>query len=180
MRFLKDVAPMSAPLGEDINATALEPIQQTQRWFKIDGDQIVPRDAYYDLRLTDEYWETYFIDYCSLLAVDHPQESNIYVDERVADPPPRLKLHMTGEPRNFAGAKDDTGRDVSGVIQRVNANYLNTFGVWVCRKPNFATVAFRWLHRTDSLTSSRPQLSSGATWRVTIRAMAASASYSKQ
>jgi Tfp pilus assembly protein PilF len=129
MRFLKDVAPMSAPLGAHLNATSLEPIQQTQQWFKIAGDQLVPRDGYYDLRLTDEYWETYYIDYYSLLVVDHPQESHIYVDERVADPPAALKVYVTGEPGNFASAKDDTGRDVSGVIQNVDANYLNTFGV---------------------------------------------------
>jgi hypothetical protein len=129
MRFLKDVAPMSAPLGAHISATRLEPIQQTQQWFKIDGDQLAPRDGYYDLRLTDEYWETYYIDYYSLLVVDHPQQSRVYVDERVADPPAPLKLYVTGEPRSFAGAKDDTGRDVSGAIQKVDANYLNTFGV---------------------------------------------------
>lgn len=129
MRFLKDVAPMSAPLGAHISATRLEPIQQTQQWFKIDGDQLVPRDGYYDLRLTDEYWETYYIDHYSLLAVDHPPQSHVYVDERVADPPAPLKLYLTGETRSFASAKDDTGRDVSGAIQKVDANYLNTFGV---------------------------------------------------
>jgi Tfp pilus assembly protein PilF len=129
MRFLKDVAPMSAPLGAHLNATSLEPIQQTQQWFKIDGDQLAARDGYYDLRLTDEYWETYYIDYYSLVAVDHPQESHIYVDERVADPPAPLKFYVTAAARSFASAKDDTGRDVSGAIQKVDANYLNTFGV---------------------------------------------------
>ena len=53
-------------------------------------DQLLPRDGYYDLRLTDEYWETYYIDHYSLLAVDHPQDSHVYVDERVADPPAPL------------------------------------------------------------------------------------------
>ncbi len=129
MRFLKDVAPMSAPLGAHLNAKSLEPIQQTQQWFKIDGDQLVPRDGYYDLRLTDEYWETYYIDYYSLLVVDHPQGSNIYVDERVADPPAPLKMYVTAAPRAFASATDDRGRDVSGMVQKVDATYLNTFGV---------------------------------------------------
>ena len=128
MRFLKDVVPMSAPLGAHISATSLEPIQQTEQWFKIDGDQLAPRDGYYDLRLTDEYWETYYIDYYSLLVVDHPQDSHVYVDERVADPPAPLKLYVTAEPGNFASAKDDTGRDVSGAIQKLDSNYLDTFG----------------------------------------------------
>jgi len=128
MRFLKDVAPMSAPLGAHLSATQLEPIQQTQQWFKIDGDQLQPRDGYYDLRLTDEYWETYYIDYYSLLAVDHPQDSHVYVDERVADPPAPLKLYVTVEPRHFASARDDMGRDVSAAIRKMDATYLNTFG----------------------------------------------------
>jgi Tfp pilus assembly protein PilF len=129
MRFLKDVAPMSAPLGAHISSEALEPIQQTEQWFKIDGDQLAPRDGYYDLRLTNEYWETYYIDSYSLLVVDHPQNAHVYVDERVADPPAPLKLYVTGEPRPFAGAKDETGRDVSASIQKLDAVYLNTFGV---------------------------------------------------
>jgi len=128
MRFLKDVAPMSAPLGAHLSATSLEPIEQTQQWFKIDGGQLVPRDGYYDLRLTDEYWETYYIDYYSLLVVDHPQGSQVYVDERVADPPAPLKLYVTGAARNFASARDDTGNDVSASIRELDANYLNTFG----------------------------------------------------
>ena len=102
MRFLKDVAPMSAPLGAHISSEALEPIQQTEQWFKIDGDQLAPRDGYYDLRLTNEYWETYYIDYYSLLVVDHPQNAHVYVDERVADPPAPLKLYVTSEPKSFA------------------------------------------------------------------------------
>jgi Flp pilus assembly protein TadD len=129
MRFLKDVAPMSAPLGAHISSEALEPIQQTEQWFKIDGNQLAPRDGYYDLRLTNEYWETYYIDYYSLLVVDHPQNAHVYVDERVADPPAPLKLYVTGEPKPFASVKDDTGHDVSAKVQKLDADYLNTFGV---------------------------------------------------
>jgi hypothetical protein len=129
MRFLKDVAPMSAPLGAHINANSLEKINQTQQWFKIDGDQLVPRDGYYDLRLTDEYWEAYYIDHYSLLAVDHPPGSHVYVDERVADPPAPLRFYVTAEPRPFASARDDAGRDVGGVVQRLDAKYLDGFGV---------------------------------------------------
>jgi hypothetical protein len=129
MRFLKDVAPMSAPLGAHVDAGSFEPIEQTRQWFKISGDQLVPRDGYYDLRLTDEYWETYYIDHYSLFVVDHPANSRIWVDERVAHPPAPLKLYVTGEPRPFTRAHDDTGRDTSAIIQEFDANYLGGFGV---------------------------------------------------
>ena len=129
MQFLKDVAPMSAPLGAHIDGKSLEKLNQTEQWFKIEGRQLAPRDGYYDLRLTDEYWETYYIDHYSLLAVDHPQGSYLFVDERVADPPAPLKYYITGEPRPFAGATDDTGRDVAGVVRDLDAKYLDGFGV---------------------------------------------------
>lgn len=129
MRFLKDVAPMSAALGAHVDAQSLEPIQQTQQWFKIRGDQLAPRDGYYDLRLTDEYWETYYIDHYSLLVVDHQQDSYVWVDERVAHPPVPLKLAVTAKPKPFLAAKDDQGRDVLAVIQDLDEEYLAGFGV---------------------------------------------------
>ena len=129
MEFLKDVAPMSAPLGAHVNATTLESLQQTRQWFKVAGDQLAPRDGYYDLRLTDEYWETYYIDSYSLMVVDHPPGTSVYVDERVADPPAPLQFYVTGPAREFASARDDAGRDVSAAVSKLDGNYLGNFGV---------------------------------------------------
>lgn len=129
MQFLKDVGPMSAALGAHLDHRTLEPIHQTEQRFKIDGDQLAPRDGYYDLRLTNEYWETYYIDHYSLLAVDHPQNSHIFIDERVAVPPVPLNLYVTSAPRGFASAKDDTGRDAGAIVGELDARYLDGFGV---------------------------------------------------
>lgn len=129
MRFLKDVGPMSAALGAHLDARTLEPIHQTEQWFKINGDHFAPRDGYYDLRLTNEYWETYYIDHYSLTAVDHPRDSEIFVDERVAVPPAPLKIYVTSVPRPFASAKDDMGRDVGATVGELDARYLDGFGV---------------------------------------------------
>jgi cytochrome c-type biogenesis protein CcmH/NrfG len=129
MQFLKDVAPMSAPLGAHLDGESLEKINQTEQWFKIDGRDLAPRDGYYDLRLTNEYWETYYIDHYSLLAVDHPQGAFVHVDERVADPPAPLAFYVTAEPRPFAGARDDAGRDVGALVRDRDTKYLDGFGV---------------------------------------------------
>jgi hypothetical protein len=129
MRFLKDVGPMSAALGAHLDARTLEPIHQTEQWFKIDGDQLAPRDGYYDLRLTNEYWETYYIDHYALLAVDHPQNSHVFIDERVAVPPAPLKVYVTSAPRPFASAKDDMGRDAGATVGALDAKYLDGFGL---------------------------------------------------
>ena len=129
MRFLKDVGPMSAAIGAHQDAETLEPIEQTQQWFKISGDQVEPRDGYYDLRLTNEYWETHYIDFYSLMAVDHPRGTHLFVDERVAFPPASLQIYVTEEPKPFARATDDQGREVGVAIRAVDTNYLAGFGV---------------------------------------------------
>ena len=129
MRFLKDVAPMSAPIGAHHDSATLEPIGQTQQWFKIAGDQLASRDGYYDLRLTNEYWETHYIDFYSLMVVDHPAGSHVFVDERVASPPAPLRTYVTQAPKPFSSATDDTGHDVGSVVRTVDGNYLAGFGV---------------------------------------------------
>ena len=62
----------------------------TEDWVKVRGDQLVPRDGAYDLRITAELWETHFFDLVSLLVVDHPAGTEVFVDERFAVPPPTL------------------------------------------------------------------------------------------
>jgi cytochrome c-type biogenesis protein CcmH/NrfG len=128
MQFVKDVAPMSAALGAHDGAGRFANITQTEEWFKISGDQLATRDGYYDLRVTDEYWETYYIDHYSLLSVDHPAGTQIFADERVADPPASLKIYVTGTPHPFATATDETGHNVSEAVRVLDGRYLDTFG----------------------------------------------------
>jgi tetratricopeptide (TPR) repeat protein len=128
MSFVKDCAPWSPALGLHINAQALASIDQTEEWFKVSGERLVPREGYYDLRVTAELWETFYIDHYSLLAVDHPEGTEIFADERCAAPPPRLKIYATAGPKPFASAKDDRGQDVSAVVRDLDLKYLDTFG----------------------------------------------------
>jgi Tfp pilus assembly protein PilF len=126
--YVKDTAPWSPALGLHINAQIVAGIYQTEEWFKIRGDQLAPRDGFYDLRVTAELWEVYYIDHYSLMVVDHPQGTEVFADERFAAPPPPLKLYATGAPKDFANAKDDLGQDVSAVVRDLDQKYLGTFG----------------------------------------------------
>lgn len=128
MSFVKDGAPWSPALGLHINAQQVAGIYQTEEWFKIPGHQIAPRDGSYDLRVTAELWETYYIDHYSLLIVDHPADTEIHSDERFAVPPPPLKIFTTAASRPFAHATDDAGRDVSAIVRTTDRTYLDTFG----------------------------------------------------
>jgi Tfp pilus assembly protein PilF len=126
--YVKDTAPWSPALGLHINAQIVAGIYQTEEWFKIRGDQLAPRDGFYDLRVTAELWEVYYIDHYSLMVVDHPQGTEVFADERFAAPPPPLKIYATGAPKAFANAKDDLGQDVSAVVRDLDQKYLGTFG----------------------------------------------------
>jgi tetratricopeptide (TPR) repeat protein len=128
MRFVKDGAPWSPALGLHINAQRVSDIQQTEEWFKIPGDQVAPRNGDYDLRITAELWETFYIDHYSLLVVDHPKGTDIYSDERFAVPSPKLKVYTTKTALPFAGAVDDRGNDVSKIVLDTDQRYLDTFG----------------------------------------------------
>ena len=128
MSFVKDGAPWSAALGLHINAQVVAGIYQTEEWFKIPGESLQPRDGYYDLRITGELWETYYIDHYSLQVVDHPQDTEIFTDERFAVPPPSLKIYTTSEPQPFSSAHDDRGQDVTAIVRDLDQKFLDTFG----------------------------------------------------
>lgn len=125
--FVKDAAPWSPALGLHINAQEVAGIYQTEEWFRIPGSQLVPRDGYYELRVTAELWETYYIDHYSLLIADHPADISVYSDERFAVSPPPLRLYATSESRPFLSAIDTNGRDVRASLGALDGAYLDTF-----------------------------------------------------
>ncbi|MCI0336840.1 MAG: FG-GAP-like repeat-containing protein [Acidobacteria bacterium] len=128
IEFVKDCAPWSPALGLHINAQVTAGIQQTEEWMKLRGDQLAPRDGFYDLRITAELWETYYLDHYSLMVVDHPANTEIFTDERFAIPPPELKIYSTNRPKPFARAIDDNGRDVTETVRALDDKYMDTFG----------------------------------------------------
>jgi tetratricopeptide (TPR) repeat protein len=126
MHFVTDFL-WRSPLGLRINAVDTADIAQTEDWVRIRGDQLAPRDGVYDLRVTAELWETHFFDHVSLLVVDHPPATDVYVDERFARESPTLQAHVTGPSRPVRQAWDDLGTDVSSVVQTRDQHYVSTF-----------------------------------------------------
>jgi Flp pilus assembly protein TadD len=128
MEFVKDTVPWGSAIGLRINSLGPARIEATQEWYKIGGDQLVPRDGYYDLRITGELWETYYYDYLALMTVDHPAGTEIFTDERYAVPPVKLAVTAVATPQSIAGAVDDTGQDVTDILRSLDGKYLDTFG----------------------------------------------------
>jgi Tfp pilus assembly protein PilF len=128
MEFVKDAVPWSSAIGLRINTLGTASVAATEEWYKIGRDQLAPRDGYYDLRITGELWETYYYDQLSLMVVDHPVGTEIFVDERFVIPPAPLAITTVSTPRPVASAMDDNGQDVTNSVKSLDGNYLDTFG----------------------------------------------------
>ncbi len=128
MKFVKDAAPWGSAIGLRINTLGTAKVEATEEWYKLGGDELVPRDRYYDLRITGELWETYYYDQLALMTVDHPTGTEIFVDERFVIPPAKLAITTVETPHKIAQAVDDNGNDVTDVVSALDENYLDNFG----------------------------------------------------
>ena len=126
LRFVTDVL-WRSPLGMRINAQDTAGVTQTEDRVLIRGEQLAPRDGQYDLRITAELWETHFVDHASLLVIDHPPDTEVFVDERFARDPAPLDAIVTGPAQPVAGAWDDAGKDVSDLVGKRDGRYVATF-----------------------------------------------------
>lgn len=158
----------STPLGMYINAQDKGGILQTKEWVRVRGDQLVPRNGQYEVRVNANLWETHYFDHLALHAVDHPVGTELFVDERFALEPSQPALHLTDPTRPVARARDHFGQDVTDVVRSVDGNFLDRCGRgiyqgiasdhWVevdlgddaPRGGPVWLVAHGWVHPTDS------------------------------
>jgi Tfp pilus assembly protein PilF len=128
MDFIKDAVPWGSAIGLRINTLGSAKIAATGEWYKIRRDQLVPHDGYYDLRITAELWEVYYYDRIALMTVDHPADTEIYVDERFVIPPAKLGFTTVATPHKITRATDDNGKDVTDIVSALDGRALDSFG----------------------------------------------------
>ena len=126
MSFVTDFI-WRSPLGLRINAQDTADIAFTEDRVLVRGDQLAPVDGEYDLRITADLWETHFFDHVSLLVVDHPPDTEVWVDERFARDPVPLDTVVTGPARTVTGVWDDAGADVSELVAKRDNRYVASF-----------------------------------------------------
>lgn len=126
IHFITDIL-WRSPLGLRINAQETAGIIQTLDRVKIPGDYLNSVDGIYDIRITAELWETHFFDYVELVAVDHPEGSKIFIDERFVFPAPDLSTRLMEIPKPVKKVVDDSGNDWTRTISAPNGNYMKPF-----------------------------------------------------
>ena len=158
----------STPLGMYISAQNRGDFVQTTDWVMVRGQQLVPRDGLYELRVGANLWETHYFDQLSLMVVDHPAAVHVAVDERFFMEPTEPTVYALEEPRPVARALDQHGEDVSVTVAKRDGVCLDHFALgeyqgiaedhWVeVELPEDAPsegpvylLASGWVHPTDS------------------------------
>ena len=128
-RFVTDVMWRSAlgmPLGIMGSNTAWAPAGASQEYLRIPGSALQPRDGRYVLQLTEELWETSYTDEIRLLAVDHPDSVNVFVDERFIPPGPiALRMYQAVHAHPPRSAVDGHGNDLLPALREKDDVYVS-------------------------------------------------------
>ena len=130
-RFVTDAMWRSAlgmPLGLMGGRSAFAPAGASQEYLRIPGDALAPRDGRYILQLTEELWETAYADEVKLLAVDHPDSVDVFVDERFVPPGAvKFRLFQIAERELPRSATDERGSDVLPALRESDDVYVSNF-----------------------------------------------------
>src|SRR5437773_3704691 len=132
-RFVTDVMWRSAlgmPLGIMTSGgidIAAAPPHASREYMRIPGRALASKNGRYVLQLTEELWETAYLDQAKLLAVDHPESVEVYVDEGFVPPAPgpaALRLYAVAHPRPPVAATDEHGTDWLPALRARDDRYV--------------------------------------------------------
>ncbi len=97
-------------------------------YVRIGGGRLRPRDGRYELRVTNELEEVLYLDRLQLIAVAHPEGTEVYPNEGMkGSPRAPFKLYSTRDARPPRAAFDDQGRDMLSKIAEMDRNYADGF-----------------------------------------------------
>src|SRR5262249_8082831 len=98
-----------------------------EEYVRIPGHQLKERNGLYELRVTNELEEALFVDRLQLIAVAHPDDTAVYPNEGMSNPPKPFKLFVTRNARPPLSATDDNGHDVLDLISRIDRRWPDDF-----------------------------------------------------
>ena len=123
-RFLTDAVGRS-PLGERDPAGRPVP-WNTEDYVRIPPGALEPRDGRYVFQITEELRESAYLDAAELIAVDHPEGEELYVDESFPGEPVPV-LHRVTAPQPPSSATNDRGDDLRPLLLEADGRYVADF-----------------------------------------------------
>ena len=130
--FVSDVLGV-APLGASAGDGEYFPVDHDEvieipRGGLVERDELVEGGGRYEVRITEELREVAFLDRVRLIAVDHPGEIEVFVNDQFRAPPfPPHRLHATARRFPPVAARDDRGRDVLDRVLARDSTYPDGF-----------------------------------------------------
>lgn len=101
----------------------------TDEYVRVTGDQLKAKDGLLSLRMNNQLEEVIYFDAARLLAIDHPQDTEVYPNERLMPTPPypEFKIFSVKNARPPVAARSDSGRDILSLISRIDRSYPDDF-----------------------------------------------------
>ncbi len=126
--FVSDVIG-AAVVGHWVSPTSTNKADADE-WIKVDGSQLKARNGYFSLRFGEPMEEINYIDQLRLVAIDHPEGTEVYPDERFLNEPPFASgatVVASPKTRTLAGAWDDQDHDVLPLLAKRDHKYVRDF-----------------------------------------------------
>jgi tetratricopeptide (TPR) repeat protein len=129
--FIKDIMWHSAlgmPMGIMGGTTTYGFPEASGDYMKIPGDKLQPAGGKYTLQVTEELWETIYLDKAELITIDHPDTIEVMVNEKFSPPPwPAMRMYRISGRIIPVSAKDGKGNDVLEMLSKEDDRYVANF-----------------------------------------------------
>jgi tetratricopeptide (TPR) repeat protein len=104
-------------------------IPDPTEYIKVEGERVRERHGLLSFRFMEPLEEVVYIDQVRLLAIDHPQDVEVFPNEYFASNPPfpEFKVIASRHARPLAGAWDDHGNDVLPLLRKRDRRYVTGF-----------------------------------------------------
>ena len=113
-------------LGGAGGPSAYAPGHPSQEYRRLPDGVLAPRGGELVVQLTEELWETIYVDDVDLVAVDHPDSIDVFVDERFVPPAPTaLDLRRVGQRLRPVSAVDGRGVDHRSALAARDFDYVS-------------------------------------------------------
>jgi tetratricopeptide (TPR) repeat protein len=135
-------------------------IPDSTEYIKIYGEHVQRRGRLLSFRFMEPLEEVVYLDQVRLLAIDHPQNLDVYPNEYFASNPPFPEFKVIGSrhARSLAGAWDDHGNDVLDLLLRRDRRYV----------AGFELLIYKGFTKSHSLEIELPEAYQGGPLRLLL------------